>query len=171
MKTNRIQFNNIYNFKTFDVRPGNKKAFKMCSQLASNSWTGPNIMYLYGRTGSGKTHLLISTYHALINEIPKNRIIYIPTYKFVHDFIQSIRERTGDDFVNQYFNLDMLLLDDFDDLTDKEETQTEVCHVINDLYNKGKMIVVSGLFHPKKYTSFNKKLKSRINRGQIIEIQ
>jgi len=68
---NKIQFNNIYNFKTFDVRLGNKKAFKICSQLASNSWIEPNIMYLYGGTGSGKTHLLISIYHALINEIHK----------------------------------------------------------------------------------------------------
>lgn len=165
------QYNSKYTFEKYIVSLKNNKAYDACSSIASNSWSGPNLLFIHGNSGSGKTHLLIGLYNQYINNQPDRKILYIESYRFMHQYIESIRNRKQDTFLKLYNELDVLLFDDFDELVGKEETQVEICHIISELQNKGKMIVVAGIYHPKKYKNCYQKLFTRINSGRIIKIQ
>ena len=87
------------------------------------------------------------------------------------DFISSIQKNRSTDFISTYRNVDMLLLDDVQFFQSKEQTQEQFFHLFNDLFQKGKQIVLTTDRHPSELKGLKDRLVSRFQSGLIVDIQ
>lgn len=164
-------FNGNYTFDTFIVGPSNSLAYAAAQAVVENLGKVYNPMFIYGGTGLGKTHLL----HAIGNAIQKKysnvQICYETTDHFINDFINSIRFDKTDQFRNKYQKLDLLLIDDVQFLSNKEQTQEIFFHIFNVLHQNQKQIIMSSDTFPKEITGLQNRLKSRLEWGLVADIQ
>ena len=125
-------------------------------------------LYIYSDVGLGKTHLLLSI-HEYLTKSNKNSI-YISSERFTNEYINSIKERKTDDFRKKYRNCDALLIDDIQFLGGKTQTQEGFFHTFNDLFLKGKKIIIAG-DDPLKLVDLESRLISRFQSGLVVDIQ
>ena len=158
-------------FNTFIVGPSNSLAHAAAEAICKNVGKSYNPLFIYGGTGLGKTHLL----HAIGNELKSKSshltIKYETTDHFINDFINCIRFDKSEQFRNKYQKLDLLLLDDIQFLSNKEQTQETFFHIFNVLYEQKKQIVISSDTFPKEIRGLQSRLKSRMECGLIADIQ
>ena len=168
-----FQFNPKYTFESFVVGKSNEFVYAASRAVAENPGARFNPLFIYGGVGLGKTHLM----HAIGNFIRANRpnanVIYVTCEKFTNDYIDSLRgkEKTISSFREKYRNVDVLMVDDIQFITNKTETQEEFFHTFNDLYQNGKQIVIASDRHPKEIATLSDRLVSRFTSGLIQDIQ
>ena len=159
-----------YTFESFVVGPFNELAYAAAQAVIKNPGTVYNPLFLYGKTGHGKTHLI----QAVGNEIKKNRpnskVFYLTSEKFVVDYLNSVQNNKANAFKEKYRKYDVLIMDDIQFLSNKEKTQEELFHLFNTLYENNKQIVFSSDMHPNYLTNMEDRLKSRFNAGMIVDI-
>ncbi|MGD9109784.1 MAG: chromosomal replication initiator protein DnaA, partial [Phycisphaerales bacterium] len=129
-----------------------------------------NPLFIYGNSGLGKTHLL----HAVCIEA-KSRyddavIAFLSCEEFVNKFIQAIEAGNLAGFQSQFRNVDTLVIDDVQFLSDREHSQEEFFHTFNALYNNGKQIILSADSSPADIPSLEERLTSRFNWGLVARI-
>lgn len=178
---NKLPLNNLYinkddnlnpryTFDSFVVGPFNELAYAAAQAVIKNPGTVYNPLFLYGKTGHGKTHLI----QAVGNEIKKNRpnakVFYLTSEKFVIDYLNSVQNNKANAFKEKYRKYDVLIMDDIQFLSNKEKTQEELFHLFNTLYENNKQIVFSSDMHPNYLTNMEDRLKSRFNAGMIVDI-
>lgn len=163
--------NENYLFKNFIAGPSNSLAHAASYAICENIGRVYNPLFIYGGTGLGKTHLL----HAIGNEIKKHNPSLIIRYEtsdhFINDFINCIRFDRSQQFRSKYQKIDVLLFDDIQFLSNKEQTQETFFHVFNVLYEQQKQIVLSSDTFPKEITGLQSRLKSRMEWGLVADIQ
>jgi len=163
--------NENYVFDSFVVGSSNSLAHAAAYAVSQNLGSVYNPLYIYGATGLGKTHLL----HALANEVlrqnPSAAIRYETADQFMHDFINSIRFDKSHFFRDRYKKIDLLLIDDVQFFSNKEQTQEMFFHVFNTLYEHKKQIVLSSDTFPKEIVGLQERLKSRMGWGLVVDIQ
>lgn len=163
--------NELYTFDNFIVGPTNSLAHAAAYAIIDNLGNIYNPMFIYGGTGLGKTHLL----HALGNEVlrrhPNAKIRYESTDNFVNEFINSIRFDRSAKFRKKYQDLDLLLIDDVQFLSNKEQTQEMFFHIFNNLYEQQKQIILSSDTFPNEIIGLQSRLKSRLGWGLVADIQ
>ena len=163
--------NENYTFDTFVVGPSNSLAHAAAYAIKDNLGRIYNPLYIYGSTGLGKTHLL----HAIGNEAKKhnpNAVIHYETSdNFINDFINAIRFDRSDQFRSRYQKVDLLLLDDIQFFSNKEQTQEMFFHIFNTLYEQQKQIVLSSDTFPQEIKGLQNRLKSRMEWGLVADIQ
>ncbi|MEZ5357447.1 MAG: chromosomal replication initiator protein DnaA [Candidatus Zixiibacteriota bacterium] len=161
-----------YTFENLVVGKFNEFSYAASMAVAdSPGATKYNPLYIYGGVGLGKTHLLQAIGHHIINSAPGKRVIYATSEKFTSDFIDSISSNKTTDFINQYRNVDALLIDDAQFFAGKESTQEQFFHTFNALYNAGKQIVLSSDRAPKDIKGMEERLLSRFSWGLVTDIQ
>jgi len=164
-------FNENYTFNTFIVGPSNSLAYAAAQAVSENVGKVYNPLFIYGGTGLGKTHLL----HAIGNAVQKNdtniQISYETTDHFINEFISCIRFDKADSFRNKYQKLDLLLIDDVQFLSNKEQTQEIFFHIFNTLHQSQKQIIMSSDTFPKEISGLQNRLKSRLEWGLVADIQ
>lgn len=163
--------NPSYNFDTFVIGPNNSLAHAAGYAICQNLGKVYNPLFIYGGTGLGKTHLL----HAIGNEV-KNKdnskiVLYQTTDKFTNEFINAIRLDKINFFRQKYQKIDLLLLDDIQFLSNKEQTQEMFFHIFNLLYEEKKQIILSSDTFPKEIKGLQARLKSRLEWGLVVDIQ
>lgn len=158
-----------YTFDTFIVGQSNRLAHAGCLAVAENPGISYNPLFIYGGVGLGKTHLL----HAIGNQVSKlsQRALYVSAETFTNELINSIRNRTTDDFRAKYRTIDVLLLDDVQFIISKERTSEEFFHTFNDLYQENRQIVLSSDRPPKAFEGLEERLRSRFEWGLTVDIQ
>ena len=163
--------NSQYLFETFIVGPCNSLAHAAAIAVSKNLGKSYNPLFIYGGTGLGKTHLL----HAIGNEVkkqsPTTLVHYETTDHFINEFINCIRFDKSDQFRSKYQKIELLLLDDVQFLSNKEQTQESFFHIFNTLYEQQKQIVLSSDTFPKEITGLQNRLKSRMEWGLVADIQ
>jgi len=159
-----------YTFNNFIVGPFNELAQAASWAVTKKPGQVYNPLFIYGRVGLGKTHLL----QAIGNEVAQNfkdkKIRYIPTGKFVSEVISSIRNRETEKLKSKYQKIDVLIIDDIQFLTGKEKTQEEFFYTFNTLYEKNKQIIISSDRPPKAIPALAERLRSRFEGGMITDI-
>ena len=130
-----------------------------------------NPLFLHGRVGVGKTHLLQAFCFSVLDRFPDSRILYLSCETFVNHFISALD--TGDmrSFRDKYRDIDVLVIDDIQTLANKEKSQEEFFHTFNSLYNAGKQIVLSSDSPPKDIPTLHDRLVSRFKWGMVTEIE
>ncbi|OIP23167.1 chromosomal replication initiator protein DnaA [bacterium CG_4_10_14_0_2_um_filter_33_32] len=160
-----------YTFESFIVGNSNKLAHAACLGVAKSPGKKYNPLFIYGGVGLGKTHLIQGIGNEILQQSPKKKVLYIPSEKFVNDFIASISSQRTNDFKNKYRNVDVLMIDDIQFLAGKESTQEEFFHTFNTLYELNKQIVLSSDRPPRALNTLEERIRSRFEGGMIVDIQ
>ena len=129
-----------------------------------------NPLFLYGGVGLGKTHLMHAIAWQIRQTTPERRVLYLSAEKFMHRFVQAIRESTTMDFKDQFRSVDVLMIDDVQFIAGKESTQEEFFHTFNALVDQGRQIVISADKSPSDLVGMEERLVSRLNCGLVADI-
>lgn len=160
-----------YRFDTFVVGPSNALAFSAAQAVAEKGGKLYNPLFIYGGSGLGKTHLL----HAIGNHIREHNrhvtVMYQSTDRFVHDFVQAIRLSKVYDFETRYKDVDILLMDDVQFISNKEQTQEAFFRIFNTMHQEGKQIVFTSDSMPCDIVGLAERMRSRLEGGLIADIQ
>ena len=163
-----------YNFDTFVVGSNNRFAHSASLAVAESPGNVYNPLYIYGGAGLGKTHLMHSIGHFILEENPDMKVLYVNSEVFTNEVINSIR--SGDatkmnKFREKYRNVDVLMIDDIQFIIGKESTQEEFFHTFNTLHSVNKQIVLSSDKPPKDMETLEERFRSRFEWGLIADIQ
>ena len=130
--------NSRYTFDSFVVGSSNDLAHAACVAVAELPGEQYNPLYIYGGAGLGKTHLMQSVAHFILEQNRNTKIRYVTSETFINEFVDSIRNKNNispAEFRKKYRELDVLLIDDIQFLIGKEGTQEEFFHTFNTLYD------------------------------------
>lgn len=159
-----------YAFDTFVVGPNNSLAYAAAQAVAEKPGTIYNPLFIYGDSGLGKTHLL----HAIGNEVKlrhkKAITLYQTADRFVNEFINAIRFDKIHQFQAKYKSVDILLIDDIQFISNKEQTQEAFFHIFNTLYDAEKQIVFSSDTFPHDISGIAERLKYRLSWGLVVDM-
>lgn len=167
-KSESTLLNPSFTFSSFVLGESNSLAYNVSKAVAENPGKQYNPLFIYGGVGLGKTHLMqaIGNYRANMGD----RIIYNTLEQFLNRYTNHIRTGTMDRFRDYYRNCDLLLIDDIQFISRKEQTQEEFFHTFNELHSLGKQIVITSDKAPKKIAGLEDRLKSRFEWGMLANI-
>ncbi|MCH5249025.1 MAG: chromosomal replication initiator protein DnaA [Lachnospiraceae bacterium] len=166
--------NQKYKFDTFVVGSNNKFAHSASLAVAESPGEAYNPLYLYGGAGLGKTHLMHSIGHFILEQNPNTKVLYVTSEIFTNEVIDSIRSgnaATINKLREKYRTVDVLLIDDIQFIIGKESTQEEFFHTFNTLHSAGKQIILSSDKPPKDMETLEERFRSRFEWGLISDIQ
>lgn len=159
-----------YTFESFIVGSSNDLAYTACQAVSENPGTKYNPLFIYGGVGLGKTHLIQAVGNKIMANNPKARVLYVSIETFYKEYIDHVRFKKGD-FGSKYRNVDVLIIDDIQFITNKEKTQEEFFHTFNTLHQSNKQIIISSDKPPRSIPTLTERLRSRLEWGMAIDIQ
>lgn len=165
-----------YTFENFIVGQSNKFAKATSLAVAEKPGFMYNPLFIYGKSGLGKTHLM----HAIGNFIvQKNRkkVLYVTSERFVDDFLNIYRKNKNENnfemiesFKKKYRDIDVLMIDDIQYLEIANKTQQEFFNTFNELHRNNKQIIISSDRSPDDLNKLEERLRTRFNWGLTIDI-
>ncbi len=165
------QLNAEYNFERFVRGENNDFAYMAAYAIARNPGKAYNPCMIYGGVGLGKTHLLQAIGNSGWQEFEDLKVVYVTAETFTNEFILAIKENTSHRFKNKYRSVDMLLIDDVHFLPGKVETQEELFHTFNALYDANKQMVFTADRPVSELKKLSDRLRSRFERGLNVDLQ
>jgi len=167
---NLTRLNPKYTFDTFVVSNCNRLAYAAaCGAAEKPGLSSYNPLYIYGGVGLGKTHLLNAIGNAALTR--GQRVVYVSAEQFTNEFVNAIRERRADDFRNRYRSADMLLIDDIQFISGKEQTEESFFHIFNELRDADRQIALTSNCPPHSIPLIEDRLRSRLEWGLSAGIQ
>lgn len=164
------------NFDNYVVGESNRLAFISAMNVAQSPGTIRNPLFIYGRSGIGKTHLMqaIGNY---ITEHSDKKVLYTTSDAFKEEYAGISKMEKGkesieyaNNFKNKYRNVDVLIVDDIQFLVGAELTQQEFFHTFEALYQKNKQIIISSDKSPNDLKKIEDRLRSRFTWGLPVDI-
>jgi chromosomal replication initiator protein len=165
--------NGNFTFDEFVVGRCNAFAFEAAMAVTEKDLNRYNPLYFYSDTGLGKSHIAHAIGNKMVGTKKAVKVKYTTARDFSQDFVNSIRNNCMGKFENTYSpaGLDVLFIDDVHLFKNKEKTQAELCHVMDDLISVGKQVILSGFRPPSAMTQVDKGLRSRFSSGLVIDIK
>ncbi len=160
-----------YTFEEFVVGENNKYAHAACLAVAENPAMIYNPLFIYGNSGLGKTHLIHSVGHYILQNSPDVKIMYVTSEKFTNDMINAIKDGRMEEFRSIYRYVDVLMIDDIQFFTGKVRAQEELFHCFNTLYEANKQLIFTSDRPPKDIAVLEERIKTRLESGLIMDLQ
>lgn len=165
-----------YTFENFIIGESNKFAHAVALAVAEKPGIMYNPLFIYGKSGLGKTHLM----HAIGNYIVKNskkNVLYVTSEQFVNDFIDLYRKNKENDNINdvkffksKYRDIDVLMIDDIQYLQIANKAQQEFFNTFNELYGNNKQIIITSDRSPDDLKALEERLQTRFSWGITTNI-
>lgn len=167
-----VTLNPKYTFSSFVVGESNRLAHAAAKAVSERPADAFNPLFVYGGPGLGKTHLV----HAIGNKIKETRpdyhILYVTSEKFMNEFISTIiSENSTIEFRNKYRTCDVLIIDDIQFISNKDQTQVEFFHTFNALHESNKQIIITSDRPPKEIKELEERMRNRFEWGLIVDIK
>jgi chromosomal replication initiator protein len=161
-----------YTFDSFVVADSNRIAHAGALQTAGtllNEGRGNNPLYIHSSVGLGKTHLLHAIAWEIQRRAPRAQLLYLTAERFRYQFVEALRSQDPLAFKEKFRAIDILLIDDLEFLHG-QQTEQEFDHIINALLDGGRQVVVASSRAPNHIEKLNERMRSRLQRGLVIEI-
>lgn len=169
----QTNLNPKYTFDTLVVGSYNKLAHSAAKAVAEDPGHAYNPLFIYGGPGLGKTHLIHSIGHEILQNNPDAHILYVPSEDFTNDVIESVRSGNASAMTKvreKYRTVDVLIVDDVQFIIGKEMTQEEFFHTFNTLHSAEKQIILTSDKPPKEMETLEERFRSRFSWGMIADI-
>ncbi len=160
-----------FTFDNFIVGKSNSFAYNMALGVAEEPGKKYNPLFIHGKSGLGKTHLMFAIYNKMKRDNPDAIIIYTTCESFFNELIECITKKNTVVFHNKYRNADALLIDDIQYIQRGETVQDEFFHTFNILQQAGKQIVMTADAPPKEMLGISERLRTRFESGVMADIQ
>ena len=160
-----------YTFNNFVVGTNNDMAVYTAKAVIDDPGGKRNPFFLYGKSGVGKTHLIQAIGNELLRKNPNLKILYVPINHFYSDFIAAIRSKNPDSWRQKYENLDVLIIDDFQQITGKDKSQVEFFNLFNDMYLSKRQVIIASDRLPEEIKDVDVRLASRLTQNGAYDIQ
>ena len=159
-----------FTFDNFVVGKPNELAFAASQRVAESDKVTFNPLFLYGGVGLGKTHLMHSIGWKIKERNPDRKVIYLSAEKFMYQFVRALRYKDTSAFKEQFRSIDVLMIDDVQFISGKDNTQEEFFHTFNALIEHNRQIVISADKSPSDLDGVQERLKSRLGCGLVADI-
>ena len=160
-----------FTFEQFVIGGGNRFAHAAALSVAELPGQAYNPLFIHGRPGLGKTHLL----HAIGNYVGRFgsalTVRYATVEQFTNEFIQAIRSGRTESFKHSFRGADVLLLDDIQFLADKARTEEELFHTFNALHDAGRQLVLTSDRSPRELERLEERLGERFASGLVVALE
>ena len=164
--------NRANSFENFVVGKSNNYAYAAAKKVAENPGKTYNPLFIYGKSGLGKTHLLKAIENYMKSRNPDASIIYVTSENFTNDIIEHVRfSNNPAEMREKYRRADALLVDDIQFIAGKNSIEEEFFHTFNALTENGKQIVLSSDNPPNEIPKLTERLKNRFEWGLMADIQ
>ena len=163
-------------FSNFVIGESNNLAYSMAVSVAENPGAEMmNPLFIYGKSGLGKTHLLRAIQNYIDETLPQLKTVYVDSAELLNDYMEATvahdKEKSSyKNFKTYYEEADVLLIDDVQYLQGKKQTLDIVFQIFNKLINQGKQVVLSADRAPKNI-DIDERYSSRFNSGVTADIQ
>jgi len=161
-----------FTFESFIVGNANRLAHAAAMQVvegAGEQTSKYNPLYLHGKVGLGKTHLLHAIAWGVKQRKPSAKLIYLTAERFMYSFAEALQSRGGPAYKDRLRGIDVLLIDDMEFLQGRT-FQQEFCHTLNSLIDGGKQVVVAADCVPMQLEGFDARMRSRLAGGLVAEL-
>ena len=160
-----------YTFEQFVIGKGSRFAHAAALSVAELPGQAYNPLFIHGRPGLGKTHLL----HAIGNYVQLHgsglTVRYATVEQFTNEFVDAVRARNTQSFKERFRGVDVLLLDDVQFLADKARTEEELFHTFNELHDSGRQLVMTSDRSPSELNDVADRLGERFGSGLVVPIE
>ena len=165
------RLNATFTFDTFVEGKSNQLGRAAAVQVGSNPGRAYNPLFIYGRVGLGKTHLMHAVGNMILENDPSAKVAYVHSERFVGDMVRGLQHNTIAEFKRSYRSLDALLIDDIQFFAGKERSQEEFFHTFNALLEGQRQIILTCDRYPKEVSGLEERLKSRFGWGLTVAIE
>lgn len=155
---------------TYVVGNANRIAFAASQAIINSPGQIYNPLFLYGKTGVGKTHLAQGIGRSILEKNIKKKILYVSSEGFLNDLVKGIKTGTTDKMRTKYRQIDCFIIDDMQLISKWVSTQTEFFNTFNELHNAGKQIILIADRKPEDIVNIESRLRSRMQGGMVAEI-
>ena len=162
-----------YTFENFVTGESNRYAWITAMKVAESPIVTINPLYIFGDVGLGKTHLMTSIGHYILDKDPNTNVVFTTSQQFVEDYFQATTKKSLnslEDFANYYRNADVLLVDDIQLLANKNSTQEEFFKLFEYLFENNKQIIITSDRRADELENIMMRLKSRFSWGIPVDI-
>ena len=165
--------NTNFTFEEFIVGRCNAFAYEAAMAVSDEEISKYNPLYFYSDIGLGKSHIAHAIGNKVVSAKSSTGVRYTTARDFSQDFVHSVRNNCQSLFKKTYApaKLDVFFIDDVHLFKNKEKTQMELCHVIDDLISAGKQVILSGYRPPSSMSQIDKGLRSRFSAGLVIDLK
>ena len=166
------QLNPSFNFNSLIEGKSNKLARTAGLSIGNDPGkTIFNPLFVYGKSGVGKTHL-VNAIGVMTKQLhPEKRVLYVSANTFQIQYTDAVRNNTQNDFLNFYQTIDVLLIDDIQEFSGKTGTQNTFFHIFNHLHQTGKQLVLTADRSPLEMVGIEQRLLTRFKWGLSAEIE
>ena len=159
-----------FTFETFVVGASNRLAVTAARTVSENPGSAYNPLFIYSGSGLGKTHLLMAIGQAAKALAPTLNVEYLTLDEYVEAFHAAIAAGQGDAFRRRFQNVDVLLVDDVQFLTNRKEMQSELLRLTEALQAAGRQIVLTSDRPPPDIADLDERLISRLSGGLVVDM-
>ena len=176
IERNAIASISTLTFENFVIGESNKMAYSMAVAVAEEPGRPIlNPLFIYGRSGLGKTHLMRAIQNYVNETRPELKTVYVDSADFLSGYVEATvahdtQKSSFRNFKNKYQDADILLIDDIQYLQGKEQTLDIIFQIFNRMVAEGKQVVLSADRAPKNIV-MDERYQSRFNSGGTFDIQ
>ncbi len=165
-----------YSFENFNVDRRNSFAYFAALEASGSEKPIYNPLFIYGPRYEGKTHLLKAIESRIKVVHPEKTVLYADAEDFFKDMTSVIKESATDyerlKVIRKiYRDVDVLIIDNIEFFIDKERTITVFFFTFEDLYLKGKQIVLSADRKPDELGDIDDIFGKRLEMGLVVSMR